>query len=60
MRLRVRLLRKFADRLNDVDLSKFRVGDCVELAPREARMLLAEGWAELCERERASEDARND
>ena len=47
--LRVRLTRKLADRLNGLDLSKVRVGDCLDLAPKEARMLLAEGWAEPVE-----------
>ena len=48
--LRVRLVRKFAERLNGVDLSKCRVGDCLELSPKDARLLVAEGWAEPCER----------
>lgn len=46
---RVRLVRKFAERLNGVDLSNLGVGDCLDLPPREARLLMAEGWAELVE-----------
>ena len=45
--LRVRLVRKFAERLNGVDLSRVRVGDCLELPAKDARLLVAEGWAEL-------------
>jgi hypothetical protein len=44
--LRVRLVRKFAECLNGVDLSTHRVGDCLDLSPKDARMLVAEGWAE--------------
>jgi hypothetical protein len=47
MRLRVRLIKKFAQVLNGVDLDKLRVGECVELPTQIARMLLAEGWAVL-------------
>ena len=53
--LRVRLVCKFAERLNGVDLSKTRVGDCLDLPPRDARLLIAEGWAEAVEI-RAAED----
>jgi hypothetical protein len=44
--LRIRLTRKFAERLNGVDLSAFRAGEVIELPDQAARMLLAEGWAE--------------
>jgi hypothetical protein len=47
--LRVRLLRKFAERLNGIDLSGHHVGDCLDLSPKDARMLVAEGWAEIVE-----------
>lgn len=47
MLLRVRLVRKLADVLNGVDLSTVRVGDCVDVRARDARMLIAEGWAEV-------------
>jgi hypothetical protein len=45
--LRVRLTKKLAPVLNGVDLKDVCVGDCVELPPASARMLLAEGWAQL-------------
>jgi hypothetical protein len=45
--VRVRLVRKFAQQLNGVDLSDVRVGDSLEVPPMAARMLIAEGWAEL-------------
>lgn len=47
MRVRIRLIRKLAEVLNGVDLSKVRVGDCFELPDSHARILMAEGWAEL-------------
>jgi hypothetical protein len=47
--VRVRLIRKFAECLNGVDLSKHRVGDSLDLCPKDARMLVAEGWAEPVE-----------
>lgn len=47
MLLRVRLIRKLADFVNGVNLTKVQVGDCVDLPSKDARMLIAEGWAEL-------------
>jgi hypothetical protein len=41
----VRLTRKYADMLNGVNLSGHDVGDRLPLPPREARLLIAEGWA---------------
>ncbi len=41
----VRLTRKHAESLDGVDLSGFNVGDRLELAFREATLLIAEGWA---------------
>ena len=58
MTLRVRVTRKLAERLNGVDLSKVRVGDSLDFSSREARMLLAEGWAEVVEVR--SEEPRKD
>lgn len=46
---RVRLVRKFAERLNGVDLSNIGVGDCLDLSSKEAGLLMAEGWGELVE-----------
>ena len=44
--MRVRLTRKFADQLDGVDLRAHNVGDVLDLPAREARLLLAEEWAE--------------
>ena len=43
--MRVRLTRKFADQIDGVDLEGYRVGDVLDLPPKEARLLLAEEWA---------------
>lgn len=46
VRLRkVRLMRKFAEVINGIDLSSARPGDEIELPSREAEMLIAEAWA---------------
>lgn len=47
--MRIRLTRKFALALNGVDLSKFSVGDEVDLPERSAMLLVLEGWAERVE-----------
>ncbi len=61
MLIRVRLLCKLAERLDGVDVSKIRVGDHLELPPMDARLLIAEGWAEFVELVRAHspEDVKN-
>jgi hypothetical protein len=41
----VRLTRKYAEVLNGISLSGRGVGDRLPLPPREARLLIAEGWA---------------
>jgi hypothetical protein len=46
VRLRkVRLMRKFAEVINGIDLSSARPGDEIELPSRAAEMLIAEAWA---------------
>jgi hypothetical protein len=47
VRVSIRLIRKLAECLDDVDLSKHRVGDVFEVSLPEARLLLAERWAVL-------------
>ena len=42
----VRLIRKFADVLDGVNLQTAKVGDRLELSRRDANVLIAEGWAE--------------
>ena len=42
---RVRLIRKFAEKINGIDLSHAATGDELELSARDAEMLIAEGWA---------------
>src|SRR5215216_3426539 len=42
----VRLTRKLADVIDDIDLSPYEVGECVELPWHQAALLMAEGWAE--------------
>ena len=42
----VRLVRKYADEIDGIDLSRRRVGDRVPLPASDARLLMAEGWAE--------------
>jgi hypothetical protein len=46
----VRLTRKLADMIDGVDLSAYRVGQNLHLSATEARLLIAEGWAEMVER----------
>lgn len=43
--VRVRLIRKLAERVNGVDLSKVRVGDTFDVPFKDARILIGEGWA---------------
>lgn len=45
--MRVRLNRKYANRIDDVDLSGRRVGEILDLPERDAVLLIAEGWASL-------------
>lgn len=43
--MKVRLTRKLAELINGVDLSQVHAGDTLELTERDARTLIAEGWA---------------
>jgi hypothetical protein len=45
LNMRVRLVRKFADCIDGVDLSGHRVDDVFDVPPKDARLLLAENWA---------------
>lgn len=44
--MRAKLVRKFANILNGIDLTKISVGDVINVAPHQAAMLILEGWAE--------------
>jgi len=48
----VRLTRKLADMIDGVDISQYRVGEILTLHVSAARLLIAEGWAEMIERRR--------
>jgi len=41
----VRLIKKLAEVIDDIDLSQVTIGDVLTLPSREARLLIAEGWA---------------
>ena len=43
--MKVRITRKFAEFIDGVDLSARRVGDVIEVATKDAKLLLAESWA---------------
>ena len=45
MSVRIRLTRKLSETIDGVDLSGAREGDTHELPPRDALILIAEGWA---------------
>ena len=44
--MRVRLTRKLADEVDGIDLSGHVVGETFDLPTPDARMLMAEGWAQ--------------
>ncbi len=44
--MRIRLVKKLAEVLNDVDLTDRTVGQIFECPERDARMLILEGWAD--------------
>ena len=43
----VRLTRKLADRIDGIDLTQRQVGDVLLVPSSHARLLVAEGWAEV-------------
>jgi len=45
--MRVRLVKKFAQFFNGVDLRNVAVEQCADFPEADAQMLLAEGWAEM-------------
>lgn len=49
--MRVRIVRKLADWVDGVDLSHCTAGDVIDLAERQARLMIAEQWAVYARRE---------
>lgn len=43
--MRVRLIKKFAEKIDGIDLTGRAVGDLLNLKPKDARLLIAEQWA---------------
>lgn len=41
----MKLVKKFAEMIDDIDLSANQPGDVLDLKGSEARLLMAEGWA---------------
>jgi hypothetical protein len=56
--MKIRLERKFAELIDDVNVSKYRVGDVIDLPWHDAKILLAEGWAVPVESETESTQSR--
>ena len=50
---RIRIIRKFANAINGIDLSRVNAGDVVDVPEWNAHMLVAEGWAEPVEAQSA-------
>jgi len=44
--MKVRLIRKFADLIDGIDLSGAKAGEVLDLPAHDANLLIAEGWAE--------------
>jgi hypothetical protein len=49
--MKVRLVRKLADCLDGIDVTGCEVGDWLDLAPADANLLVAEGWAAPVDRD---------
>jgi hypothetical protein len=43
--MRIRLIRRLAERFNGIDLSRHTVGDIIDLSQSDGDMLIAAGWA---------------
>lgn len=54
--IKIRWVRKLAERLNDIKLVDRSVRDIFEVSDRDARILLAEGWAVIAEMPRRRAD----
>lgn len=51
----VRLLRKYSESIDGVSLKNAAVGDRLDLPPRDAHILIAEGWAVRADDERLAQ-----
>jgi hypothetical protein len=52
--MKVRLMKKLAERLDGIDVSARQEGDVLELPSRDAKMLVEERWAIVERRERVA------
>ena len=43
--VRIKLIRKLADKIDGVDVSRYSVGDTLQVPADQARLLVAERWA---------------
>jgi hypothetical protein len=57
--MKVKLVRKFANAINGIDLSNVGVGDILELSAYHAALLIREGWAEHAVTPAQSADAQS-
>jgi hypothetical protein len=57
--MRVRLIKKFANRIDGIDLSVHELGDVLDLERFEAQLLIAEGWATVERRRNLSPASRS-
>jgi hypothetical protein len=47
--MKIRLIKRFADAIDGISLARCRIGDVIDLAPHEARVLLDSEWAVIVE-----------
>jgi hypothetical protein len=57
--MRVRIVRKLADRVDGIDLTNYDVGEVIELPEMDGRLMVAEQWGEFARREADLEYGRN-
>ena len=57
--MRVRIVRKLADRVDGIDLTNYDVGELIELPEMDGRLMVAEQWGEFARREGDLEDGRD-
>ena len=55
--MKVRLIRKFADLIDGIDLSRAKAGEVLDVSAHDANLLIAEGWAECVGGTRALDKA---